>query len=155
MTEVTSRGSSSRTYIYQDMTMIERNVFVCDCIIIIIIIIILLRQASKFLQEHRSWQGWLSDRLASYFHCTLQTLDVGCDVQVSFCHEMVCTKHIFCQALLLGKEECAQENLADASYTKYTRRTRGFVLVKVYVIVLGTQLFRLISWPWSKIFLPR
>ena len=74
---------------------------------------------TSFLQAHRSLARVAISSAA--FPFSSYPTHVGCrqdnmcvDVQVSFCHEMVCREHIFLQVLPLGVEEYAQENLAGA-----------------------------------------
>ena len=73
----------------------------------------------SFLQAHRSLARGLSLLLPFHLHYSL-THD-GCrqgkmcvEVQVSFCHGIVCREHVFWQVLPLGAEEYAQENLTGA-----------------------------------------
>ena len=73
---------------------------ILECTYKYIILLLQSRRLQAFSRHIDLWQGWLSLLLPSRFHHTLK--HVVCrqgkrcvDVQVSFCHGMVCREHIF------------------------------------------------------------
>ena len=87
---------------------------------VVIIIILWSRRFQAFSKHIDFWQGWLFLLQPSHFHHTLTHVECRqserfVDVQVTFCHVMVCREHTFCtEVLSLGAEEYAQEVLAGA-----------------------------------------